>query len=376
MKYLAFSIILTLTVIFSSGCALITEAERAPSPSDGSPAPVTGLPATGGNITVNPEWTSPEESKRSVALPSIADVVARVKPSVVAINTEITSVDFFNRPFTQGGAGSGWIISEDGYIVTNNHVIENAGTITVTLDDGRTVPATVVGVDILTDLAVIKIDAGDLLAVTVGAPERLRVGDWVVAIGNSLGRGIRATQGIVSLQGASIQVEASQILYGLIETDAAINPGNSGGPLVNMAGEVIGITSAKYAEVGVEGVGYAISTETAMPVIEQLITSGVAVHPWLGVSVFTVNQMVVEEFNLAVEEGAFVTEVIPDSPAGKAGLTAEDVITGFAGKDITSADDLIIAIRSARVGEEVEITFWRDNTANTTHATLTERPVP
>jgi S1-C subfamily serine protease len=205
-------------------------------------------------------------------LPSIADVVAAVKPSVVAIDTE-TTYRIFNRSFTQQGAGSGWIINENGIIVTNNHVIEGAKSIIVTLSDGRTFtvdPQTVV-TDDQNDLAVLRINAGKLPAATIGDSSKLRVGDWVVAMGNPLGLGISAKEGIVSRLGVSLTVGA-QMLNDLIETSAAINPGNSGGPLVNMRGEVIGITSAKVSSVGVEGLGYAISINEAIPVLTDLIT--------------------------------------------------------------------------------------------------------
>ena len=193
-----------------------------------------------------PPLTTPSGTA-TLVLPDIADVVAKVKPSVVAITTEVISLDFFNRPFTQQGAGSGWILDKSGIIVTNNHVVEGASSITVTMDDGSTytVDQSAVFTDVLNDLAIIKIDAQNLPAVTVGDSKSLRVGEWVVTIGNALGQGIRATEGIISRQGVSIPVAPGQTLYDLIETTAAINPGNSGGPLVNLAGEVIGITSAK-----------------------------------------------------------------------------------------------------------------------------------
>jgi serine protease Do len=208
----------------------------------------------------------------SIVLPSIADVVALVKPSVVAIDTE-TTYRIFNRSFTQQGAGSGWIIDENGIIVTNYHVIEGAKSIIVTLSDGRTFtvdPNTVV-TDEQNDLAVLRINAGKLTAAIIGDSSKLRVGDWVVAMGNPLGLGISAKEGIVSRLDVSLTV-GSQILSDLIETSAAINPGNSGGPLVNMRGEVIGITSAKVSSVGVEGLGYAISINEAIPILTDLIT--------------------------------------------------------------------------------------------------------
>ena len=207
-------------------------------------------------------------------LPSIADVVASVTPSVVTIDTE-TTYEIFRRTYSQEGAGSGWIIDESGIIVTNNHVIEGADSIIITLYDGTTFfvdPNTIVS-DPASDLAVIRIDADNLPAATIGDSSELRVGDWVVAIGNPLGLGISAKEGIVSRLGISLTVD-DQTLNDVVETSAAINPGNSGGPLVNMQGEVIGITSAKVSSVGVEGLGYAISIDEAMHIIEELIIRG------------------------------------------------------------------------------------------------------
>ena len=216
-------------------------------------------------------WSIPHAESESPVLPSIADAVAAVKPSVVAIDTEVT-LRYFRRSYTQEGAGSGWIVGENGIIVTNSHVVDGADNISVTLDDGRTftVDPNALAIDPLNDLAVLKIDTENLPALDIGSSSALRVGDWVVAIGNPLGLGTSAKEGIVSRLDVSLVVDV-QLMDGLIETSAAINPGNSGGPLVNMKGEVIGITSAKVASVGVEGLGYAISIAEAMPIIEGLI---------------------------------------------------------------------------------------------------------
>ncbi len=367
IKYLVISVILILVLSLSSGC-LLPDTETSPPPNS-SPASNTS--------PIDSNWTPPVESN-ALILPSIADVVAKVKPSVVAINTEVITYDFFNRPFTQEGAGSGWIIDEDGYIVTNNHVVEGAKSVTVTLDDGRvfSVDTNTVTTDPLTDLAILKIDAENLLAVSVGDSNKLRVGDWVVAIGNSLGERISATNGIVSALGVSVTVSSGQTLYDLVQTDAAINPGNSGGPLVNMAGEVIGITSIKIATVGVEGMGYAISINTALPIIEDLVTMGYVIRPWLGVVLYPVDEGIATRFGLAVNQGTLVTEVAPNSPAAQAGLEPGDVIVGFKSKEINNTDDLIQAIRASQFGQEVEITYWRDDTKSTTYATLIESPPP
>ncbi|MBI2829959.1 MAG: trypsin-like peptidase domain-containing protein, partial [Chloroflexi bacterium] len=247
MKYLAAMSAILLSLVLLAGClplsTITPSSTESPSPLPTTP-PVTATPAVP-PITTIPTLTPAQNS--AIALPSIADVVAKVKPSVVAINVQIETRDIFNRPVTQEGAGSGWIIGRNGIIVTNNHVVEDARTITVTLADGKTFVADPANVsrDPLSDLAIVRVNATDLPAAIVGESARMRLGDWVVAIGNSLGRGIRVTDGIVSAQGVSITLDSGETLTDLLETTAAINEGNSGGPLVNMSGEVIGITSAK-----------------------------------------------------------------------------------------------------------------------------------
>jgi len=188
--------------------------------------------------------------------------------------------------------------------------------------------------------------------------------------------GISAKEGIISRLGVSIPVSSGQTLSDLIETSAPINPGNSGGPLVNMAGEVIGITSAKLAAVEVEGLGFAISSNSAKPIIEELVQKGYVVRPWLGVTLYTVDQYAVFRYRLAVDKGTLITEVAQGSPASKAGLAVGDVIVSFAGKEITTAEEVIQAIHSSQIGQEVEIIYWRGQTKNTTRATLIERPSP
>jgi len=350
------------------GCQLLPDIDISPTPTP-SPTP-TSTPSP-----IDPGWTLPPIENNAPSLPSIADVVAKVKPSVVAINTEVVTLDIFNRPFTQEGAGSGWIIDENGLIVTNNHVVEGAESVTVTLSDGKTFPVETIRTDPLSDLAIVEIDARNLPAASIGDPSQLRVGDWLVAIGNPLGLGISAKEGIVSRLGVSVSV-SGQTLGNLIETSAAINPGNSGGPLVNMKGEVIGITSVKIATIGVEGMGYAISTETAMPIIEELIQTGYIVRPWLGVVLRSVDEYVILRYELAVDKGAFITEVAPGSPADEAGLEAKDVIVSLGDKEIATAQELVKAIHSSEIGQKVEITFWRGDTKNTTYVTLGERPPP
>jgi serine protease Do len=318
--------------------------------------------------------TSTPSSIQGPALPSITQVVAKVKPSVVAINVEVTTYDIFNRPVQQQGAGSGWVIRSDGYIVTNNHVVEGADKVVVTLDDGRNFPADKVSDDPVTDLAVVKINAQNLPALTTGDSSSLNVGDWVVAIGNALGQGISATKGIVSALKISLSESPGQVLHDLIQTDAAINPGNSGGPLVNMAGQVIGITSLKVSQVGIEGMGYAINIGEALPIINTLIDTGRVLRPWLGISVYTVDQMVAAFFNLKVDSGVLITDVASGSPADNAGLRPGDVITAIDGQDQTDDAALMDYINSLQIGQKIEITYYRGSVQSTVSVTLAENP--
>ncbi|MFC1870453.1 S1C family serine protease [Chloroflexota bacterium] len=369
IKYLLVGIVLILSLLLGSSCVYIEPPTSQPQPQPISP-PAAAAPA-------NPNWTLPPPSGENAPLPDFVSVVAKVKPSVVAITTEVVTSDIFNRPSTQKGAGSGWIIDKGGHIVTNNHVIEGAKSITVTMADGSVLPAGVVGSDPLNDLAVLKVTTDDTLPpVPIGDAAKLRVGEWVLAIGNALGEGISAKQGTISRLDVTVPVSQGQTLYDLIETSAAINPGNSGGPLVNMSGEVIGITSVKLSAVEVEGVGYAISTATASPIITELIQKGYVVRPWLGVVLGTVNQWLALRYDLSVDTGAFITEVAPNSPAAKAGLKAGDVIVEVNGKKLTSAQDMIKAIHSSKRGDKIEIAFWRGDKQDTATAILAESPPP
>jgi serine protease Do len=284
--------------------------------------------------------------------------------------------DFFNRSYTQEGAGSGWVIDSDGIIVTNNHVVEGASSITVTTDDGSSYTADVsrIATDSLNDLAILKIDADHLQALELGNTLDQRVGDWVVAIGNALGQGLRATEGIISRKNVSLEVEQGQTLYDLIETSAAINPGNSGGPLVNLKGEVIGITSAKVAEIGVEGMGYAISIETATPIIEELVTKGYVTRPYLGVSLYTVDLLAINQFRLAVDKGVLVYEVVSGGPADKAGLKQGDVIVGIGETEVTEVGALTRVLHASKIDEPLEIKYYRGDKEYTVTVYPVENP--
>jgi serine protease Do len=321
---------------------------------------------------IEPNWEFPLTDEPAAPLPDFRPVVTEVMPAVVSITAETVVSGFFGE-HTEYVAGSGILIDDKGYIATNNHVVEDAKSIYVEFVDGRTFSANMVGTDPLSDLAVIRISADDLPYAYWGNSSSLSLGEWVLAIGNALGEGIIVTQGIVSRLNVSVNADGNT-LYGLVQTTAAINPGNSGGPLVNMAGEVVGITSVKIVASGVEGMGFAISSDEAAPIIEDLIRHGHVTYPWLGVALYTVDSSLAASNNLSVDRGALVAEVITDSPADDAGLQVNDVIIRFADKEIGNVADLVRAIRGSEVGDDVEIVFVRGEDTRTTSARLVERP--
>jgi serine protease Do len=357
------AVLVPLALAFSIGsCVLST------SPVDSPPRQETH------DLNTDPDWTFPLQSEPITPLPDFRPVITRAMPSVVSVTTERVLSGFFGQR-TEYGAGSGIIIDDRGYIVTNNHVLEDAQTIFVETNDGQVFQADIVGSDPLSDLAVIRVDAGDLPYAQWGDSSSLDLGEWVIAIGNALGEGMSVTEGIVSRLDVSVNVEGN-VLYGLIQTTAAIVPGNSGGPLVNMAGEVIGITSIKIVARGVEGMGFAISSDEARIIIPDLIRYGHVTYPWLGVGLYSVDPSLAAAMDLAVDRGAIIVELVPDSPADIAGLREDDVIIGFGGYEISSVGDLVKAIRRSRLGEDTEVIFVRGDDTRTTSARLVERPAP
>jgi serine protease Do len=304
------------------------------------------------------------------------ELVEKVAPAVVSIVTETVSYNWFWQAVPETGAGTGIIISPDGYIVTNNHVVEGAQKVTVTLSDGSAFAATVVGSDAQTDLAVVKIDASNLayLHFLSNSLEQLNDLDPVVAVGNALALpgGPTWTLGVVSNLGRSIEEDTGAVLNDIIQTDAAINPGNSGGPLLDMAGQVVGINVAIASNA--ENIGFAISTDTAIPVVQSLITEGKVARPWLGVEVATVTSTIQHYYNLSVDTGALIVSVTSGSPADKAGLRAGDVITKMDNEDISTAAELVSAISSHQIGDQVEIVYYRGSVQKVANATLEESP--
>ena len=243
-------------------------------------------------------------------LPSIANMVEVARPGVVSIVISSTQNTFFGRQDSDG-AGSGIIISEDGYILTNSHVVDLANTITVSFYDETQSEAELIGQDPLTDLAVIKVDKSGLKPLSISPNNNLRVGDWVVAIGNAIGLEGEptVTLGIVSALERELAID-STYLTELIQTDAVINPGNSGGPLLNLNGDVIGINTIKYVETSTDGIGFAISSETAATIMQQLIQNGKVIWPWIGIGAQDIDLQNIDELDLNVTEGVLIRSIL------------------------------------------------------------------
>uniref|UniRef100_A0A832GLA0 DegQ family serine endoprotease n=1 Tax=Caldimicrobium thiodismutans TaxID=1653476 RepID=A0A832GLA0_9BACT len=268
---------------------------------------------------------------------------------------------FFSPPrYRERGAGSGFIVSKDGYIVTNNHVIEGAQKITVKLLDGRSFAGKVIGTDPFSDVAVIKVEANNLPTLTLGNSDLVRIGEWVMAIGNPFGLTHTVTVGVISAKGRS-GIGITDI-EDFIQTDAAINPGNSGGPLLNMRGEVIGMNTAIFSRSGgYMGIGFAIPINIVKTVVEQIKTKGKVERGWLGVVIQDLTPSLAEEFGLKVAEGVLVAEVISGSPAEKAGLKEKDVILSLNGKPIKNSAELRSQILLLKPGTEIELEILRGN---------------
>lgn len=325
---------------------------------------------------------------------AFANVVEKVKPAVVNISAvQITRVqdnphqffygdpnDYFFRYFNgdeppararpreqrMEGTGSGVIINPDGYILTNNHVVQNADQLTVTLSDDKTYKGKVVGTDPRTDLAIIKIKApGALPYVSLGDSSSMRVGDWVLALGSPFGLQKTVTSGIVSAIRQSLDIEGKSF-RNLIQTDAAINRGNSGGALVNIRGELIGINTAIYAPTGVfSGIGFAIPINDAKSVMKDLIEKGFVERSWMGVEVAPVDEVIQEQFGLSSANGALVNSVVPGAPADKAGVKRGDVIVEFDGKPVNNVQSLQDTVTSTPPGRTVRVKIIRGGTTQT-----------
>lgn len=321
-----------------------------------------------------PQATSGATASQSPLETSPNVIIESIVPSVVTILTEWVDYSYFLQPTPHAGAASGIIFRPDGYIITNNHVVDNAQKITVILQDKRLFAGTLWGADPFTDLAVVKIEASLLPSAILGDSSDLELGDEVIAVGNAfdLPGGHTVTKGIVSALGRSIKLNEGTILHDLIQTDAAINPGNSGGPLINKAGEVVGINTAIVG--GAENIGFAVSAATAKPVIEELIRNRMLTWPWLGIAAVDLTPAIAFELNISYVEGVLVDEVYGGGPADDAGLRRSDVIIRVNGQKITSVAELDNVIRKCSIGKSVGVSFSRAGKNQTINVTLEQIP--
>ncbi|NLJ49211.1 MAG: DegQ family serine endoprotease [Candidatus Atribacteria bacterium] len=317
----------------------------------------------------------------------IPNIVDKVSPAVVNVNTSkimtITSPfapfapffdqlpEQFQREVPQRGIGTGFIFRKDGYILTNNHVIEGADEIRVTLLDGREFTGKVIGADSLTDIAVVKVEAENLPTLSLGDSDAARVGEFVVAIGNPYGLSHTVTMGVLSAKGRAVPSgDTGQEYENFLQTDAAINPGNSGGPLLNLDGEVIGINTAiiPFAQ----GVGFAIPINMAKSILDQLIEKGKVVRAWLGVYIQNVTPEIAKQFGYEGTKGALVADVIENGPAAKANFQRGDIIFSVNNQEITDTKHLQNTIRSLKPGDTAEIQVWRNGEKKTIKVQLEE----
>ena len=338
-----------------------------PVPSQQSQQPETSAPPqqfVGENPDIGGEAPNIDPSANP-----IVEIAKDVSPAVVGVTISVDQ-QIMGQQGTkpqESGYGTGIIIRQDGYIVTNNHVVSGSDSVKVTLYDGKEYPATVIGTDATSDLAVLKIEATGLIAAALGNSDTLEVGETVVAIGNPLGRDLAGsvTSGIVSALGREISTNGFSQKY--IQTDAAINPGNSGGALVNIKGEVIGINTLKSylagyddygVPIGTEGIGFAIPINTAKPIVEQLMTTGSVVRPGVGIS------CLVDETNAynpaGSPAGVTVVDVVEGGPADVAGLQAGDIVLEIEGTKTETVDALMAEIRAHGIGEKISMRVWRN----------------
>ena len=337
-------------------------------------------------------------------LPNFSDLAEEASPAVVNITStremkqrnsygrgfgDPRYEEFFERFFGQQprpstprentrpvvSTGSGFIISEDGYLLTNNHVVEDADEITVSLGDRREYSAEIIGADPRSDVALLKIEAENLPILKIGNSSNLRVGEWVVAIGSPFQLRFSVTSGIVSAKGRSIPNGSDSTYVPFIQTDVAINPGNSGGPLFNLDGEVIGINSQIYTRSGgYMGVSFAIPIDYAMDVADQLKENGYVARGWLGVSIQEVTSELAEALGMEVPKGALISQIIADSPAENSGLKEEDVILFFDGEEIFYSADLPLTVGAIRPDSKVNAMILRDGLKKTITVTVGELP--
>jgi serine protease Do len=383
--------ILALSIMLSA-CSVDSQAQQ--------PAPVT--PAGAGQVP-----QVPANSQAIVAaLPNFAPLVDKFGPAVVNVDVvqnaqpnaasggaqgEDPFSDFFRRfgiPGPEGrggggpaqpqrGSGSGFVVTPDGYILTNAHVVADADQVTVKMNDRREYTAKVVGIDQATDVAVIKIEAKNLPTVRIGDPSKLRPGEWVLAIGSPFGFENSATAGIVSATSRSLPSEGNSNYVPFIQTDVAVNPGNSGGPLFNLQGEVVGINSQIFSRTGgYMGLSFAIPIDVAMDVRDQLVKTGHVTRGRIGVSIQNVDGQLAESFGLDRPRGALVSSVVKDGPSEKAGVKPGDVILAVNDKPVEVSSELPTVIARMKPGSDVALTLWRGGKESKLDVKIDQLPEP
>jgi serine protease Do len=316
-------------------------------------------------------------------LPDVAGVADRVRPAVAFIAVRAAGAQgAFGGVQPRQGVGSGAIFDPQGYIFTNNHVVEGGQQIKVVLPDGREFDARLVGRDPESDIAVIKIDGQNLPVARLGDSDKLKVGEWVVAIGNALGLegGPTVTAGVVSAVKRTVDLPgpAGGSIENAIQTDTAINPGNSGGPLINLNGEIVGINTLVAGQVSADyqaqGIGFAISINNARPIIDEIVAKGRVERPWLGVSVMTLTPAIAQQVGMAFVEGVVLSEAVAGSPAARAGLRQGDVITALDGQPIKRTEDLRDHLGRKKVGDTLSLTLRRAGQQQSVQVQLAARP--
>jgi S1-C subfamily serine protease len=321
-------------------------------------------------ITGLPELQQEQKSDQQILASfddAVSEVATRVKPSVVNIQVTVQQQDAYGNSRQGEGVGSGIVFSADGYIITNNHVAGDATDIKVTLNNGKEYPAKLVGADVNTDIAVIKIDENNLTPAVFTSIESIKVGELAIAVGSPFGLEQSVTVGVVSAVGRDVPVSNESLpMVDLIQTDASINPGNSGGALVNSAGQVIGVNTMIYSTSGSSaGIGFAIPSNTAVNIAAQIIRYGAAKIPFIGIEMGD---------NTSGIAGVLITNVVPGKPAQQAGLMSGDIITEIGGTAIDSSYQLLAQLLRHNVGDSVAVKYYRNNTYSTVNVNLIEKP--
>jgi serine protease Do len=357
--------------VFSGQPAPQQTAPQTPSTPATPPAPPSG-PSAGGMAQV-PAVPAPAPSAGLTPDESnVVNVVKRVRPSVVNIDTEAQVQTMFGV-FPQQGAGSGVIVRPDGYILTNNHVVQGAQTIKVTLLSGKVLTGKIVGTDPIADLAVIKVASPEPLpAAQLGSSGSLQVGQMAIAIGNPFGLGSTVTTGVISALNRNIQLP-NLIVENLIQTSALINPGNSGGALVNSAGQVVGINTAIIPNA--QGIGFAIPSDLARSEMLQLIANGRVIRPWVGIAYGgEVDSQTAQAYSLGAKHGVLVQGVEKNSPAAKAGIASGDIVTAVGSQQVNSWSDFVRDVINKKIGDTVTLTVVRGQASRKVPVVLAERP--